>query len=234
MFFFINEPPLDNYFFSGGEEDILDSNFLAQDTQDGFLALTDTQIEILEGAYENDEIVGPIDIERVNQLIDLMDMEKGEASVIAVENWWTSKYLLEEIRNSETNNVAVTLTDEMKDYLQLQYDRNPDLGQRAQIIADQLKLTLGTLKTYWSKMRKEHNNPAVKLFTPDELEILTTRYNNDKKFSPSQMALELGLDPKNQKDVRRIENWKQRQAKKLAKEAKQDEKDPAKAGSSKN
>ena len=49
-------------------------------------------------------------------------MEKGEASVIAVENWWTSKYLLEEIRNSETNQAAVTFTDEMKDYLQLQYD----------------------------------------------------------------------------------------------------------------
>ena len=158
-----------------------------------------------------------------------MEMEKGEASVIAVENWWTSKYLLEEIRNSETSQAAVTFTDEMKDYLQLQYDRNPDLGQRAQIIADQLKLTKGTLKTYWSKMRKEQNNPGVKKFTPDQLEILTTSYNNDKNFSPSQMALELGLDPKNQKEVRRIENWKQRQARKLAKE-----KDPSKASSSKN
>ena len=81
----------------------------------------------------------------------------------------------------------------MKDYLQLQYDRNPDLSQRAQIIADQLKLTKGTLKTYWSKMRKEQNNPGVKKLTPDQLEILTTSYNNDKNFSPSQMALELGL-----------------------------------------
>ena len=64
----------------------------------------------------------------------------------------------------------------MKDYLQLQYDRNPDLSQRAQIIADQLKLTKGTFKTYWSKMRKEQNNPGVKKLTPDQLEILTTSY----------------------------------------------------------
>ena len=117
----------------------------------------------------------------------------------------------------------------MKDYLQLQYDRNPDLGKRAQIIADQLKVTKSTIKIFWTKMRKEQDNPGVKKFTPDQLEILTTSYNNDKNFSPSQMALELGLDPKNQKEVRRIENWKQRQARKLAKE-----KDPSKASSSKN
>ena len=90
------------YFFSDGDED----------TEENFLVLTETQIEILEGAYENDETVGPIDIEHVRQLIDLMVMKKGEASEIAVENWWTSKYLLEKIRNTErqpfTNLVAVS------------------------------------------------------------------------------------------------------------------------------
>ena len=90
-----------------------------------------------------------------------MEMEKGEASVIAVENWWTSKYLLEEIRNSETNQATVTFTDEMKDYLQLQYDRNPDLGQRAQIIADQLKSTKHSIQGIWTKLRRDNNNPGI-------------------------------------------------------------------------
>ena len=121
----------------------------------------------------------------------------------------------------------------MNAYLQLQYKICPDLGERGQLIADLLKSTKNSIWSIWSRMKKADNN-VRETWTPDQLEILTTRYNNDKKFSPSQMALELGLDPKNQKEVRRIENWKQRQAKKLAKEAKQDEKDPAKAGSSKN
>ena len=43
-----------------------------------------------------------IDTKRAGQLVDLMDMKKGEASVAVVENWWNSKYLLDKIRNSES------------------------------------------------------------------------------------------------------------------------------------
>ena len=42
-----------------------------------------------------------IDTKRAGQLVDLMDMKKGEASVAVVENWWNSKYLLDKIRSSE-------------------------------------------------------------------------------------------------------------------------------------
>ena len=87
---------------------------------------------------------------------------------------------------------------------------------------------------------QDENNSGVNMsilgtikWTPDQLEILQRRYDN-KNLIPSQVAHELGLDPKNKKDIKRIEKWKSRHAKKLSKEAKQDEKDDPIEGSSKN
>ena len=82
-------------------------------------------------------------------------------------------------------------TEEMKDYLQLQYDRNPVLGERAQKIADDLKSTKKSIQGLWTRLRKDNNNPGTigsSKWTPGQLEILERRYNADKNFSPSQVV----------------------------------------------
>ena len=101
----------------------------------------------------------------------------------------------------------------MKAYLQLQYKICSVLGERGQLIADLLKSTKNSIWSIWSRMKQADNN-VRETWTPDQLAILIHHYNDNKNFSPSKIAVKLGLDPKNKKDLRRITNWKQRYAKK--------------------
>ena len=106
-------------------------------------------------------------------------------------------------------------TNDMKAYLQLQYKICPLLGERGQLIADLLKTTKSSIMMTWSRMRKANNELSLKpTWTPDQLSILIRHYDANKKFSPAKIALELGLDPKNKKDIRRIYSWKDRWTKK--------------------
>ena len=94
------------------------------------------------------------------------------------------------------------LTDEMKVYLRLQYKICQDLGERAQLFAEGLKTTESSIFSNWQKIK------TGKKWTPEQQAILIAAFEANPKFQPSQIAHKLGLDKKNEKDMRRIYNWK--------------------------
>ena len=112
-------------------------------------------------------------------------------------------------------------TKDMIAYLQVQYEKNPDLGSRAQDIADLFMSTKQTIQTTWANMRKKDNNPMYDTyvkFNADQVKILENAFKEDKSFSPKSIAVVLGLDPNNPKHIKKIKNWKQRKVQKAKKE----------------
>ena len=100
------------------------------------------------------------------------------------------------------------LTDEMKDYLQLQFKICQFLGERDQLFAEGLKTTKSSILIYWSEMRAAVDLRKKTKWTPDQLAILIDEFEKNPKFQPSQVAHKLGLDKKNKQDMRRIYTWK--------------------------
>ena len=99
----------------------------------------------------------------------------------------------------------------MRAFLDLDYERNPDLGSkpgRAEDIAKLFGSTKNTINTLWSKMRKGANDLKHEKWDADQIKILEEAYENDKNFKVKSVIEKLGLDPTNKKHAKRINNWR--------------------------
>ena len=227
--FYIGHPVVFS-FFSNDNENMQNEN----------VGLTDIQVQILEQEYKKDETSGTvqrtIDINHLEALVKLMAMEEGEVSERAIENWWYEKDLKESLKKMPKGR---PYTEDMNAYLQIQYEKNPDLGSRAQEFADLIGTTKTGMVGKWHQMRKKDKNPKYDTtlkFDANQIRILEETFKANPSFSPKAMVVELGLDPNNIKHFNKVKNWKQKKVKEAKEEGQSQpgtSKDESKPGTSK-